>query len=187
MSKSKLTILFIFFTTALVVSGCKKKGVADVNVSINTNVSVSDNEKGDVEIIEDDEDIEVITSDIDTSNWQTYRSEEFGFEFRYPHNLKTIVYQEGEPLRDPINNEISIELHDYDDNIKFMISVSEKDSRFAGKGQVLINEKKIPFYKGDISHAALYYNDRYSISIGALNPFEKNIFYSILLSMNIFK
>jgi len=29
------------------------------------------------------------TSQVDTSNWQTYRNEEFGFEFKYPHKWET--------------------------------------------------------------------------------------------------
>jgi len=39
---------------------------------------------------------EVITSDIDTSDWQTYKNEELGFEFRYPKTWEYIVEESGQ-------------------------------------------------------------------------------------------
>ncbi len=43
----------------------------------------------------------VITSDIDTSDWKTYRNEEFGLEFKYPDEWRLLVFVKGEFIADP--------------------------------------------------------------------------------------
>ena len=68
----KATILIIgFMVIVLVFSGCIKKPVVNQNTNknINTNQSPSPSPS---------------QTEIDTSDWKTYRNEEFGFEFRYP-------------------------------------------------------------------------------------------------------
>jgi len=50
------------------------------------------------EIIDDSQtqqEPEVITSDIDTSDWQTYRNEELGFSFRYPGMWRYVEDESG--------------------------------------------------------------------------------------------
>jgi len=67
----KLTILLLIVSLGLAVSGCFKKPVEPVNQNQNT----STNQAG----------------EIDTSDWKTYRNEEYGFEFKYPEGWEVKI------------------------------------------------------------------------------------------------
>ena len=49
----------------------------------------------------DSQEVEVITSNIDTSDWKIYRNEELGFEFRYPRQWKLKEIESGVELTIP--------------------------------------------------------------------------------------
>jgi len=72
MSKLKLTILtLLILALGTVVSACVKKSINNTN-SANDNANVANINTA------------TTTEEIDTSNWKTYRNEEYGFEFKYP-------------------------------------------------------------------------------------------------------
>jgi len=69
--KLTITTLILLASLGLVVSGCLKKE-PESNTNTNQDVNVNTNQQAE---------------EIDTSTWETYRNEEYGFEFRYPEGL----------------------------------------------------------------------------------------------------
>ena len=73
---SQKTLIFSILLLAgliLVVSGCLKKPPVNTNQPVNQNQNT---------------DTATTTGEIDTSNWKSYRNEEYGFEFKYPGEVE---------------------------------------------------------------------------------------------------
>jgi len=86
--KLTITTLILLASLGLVVSGCLKKE-PETNTNVNTGQNQNANTNQQAE-------------EIDTSNWETYKNEEYGFEFKYPEgwdiidsNDKISVYYKG--------------------------------------------------------------------------------------------
>ena len=64
------TLILATLLLSVVVSGCIKKPTQQPIANTNQNVNA----------------VATTTTEIDTSDWKTYRNEEYGFEFRYPED-----------------------------------------------------------------------------------------------------
>jgi hypothetical protein len=83
----KITILTLLLSLGVVVSACLKN--PQTNQNINQLENINTNTIKETEPRQQEEDLEEIileTEEIDISDWQTYRNEEYGFEFRYPRD-----------------------------------------------------------------------------------------------------
>src|SRR3989339_655335 len=125
--------VFVVFAAGIVLMPKKEQVVRQVENEKQEQVQVQD-ETGDEMMKEEttteeaqtiNTEPEIITSDVDTSNWEIYRNEEYGFEVKYPSEWKNEVFKKGEPKRDPIPNSLTIFIYDLEGDMKFFILVDK--------------------------------------------------------------
>ncbi len=211
MNNKKVLSLILLLAVIAVVSGCAKKPVetkttqkSNDNKQVETSTTTSNKLQEEIVTRE----TEVITSDIDTSDWQTYKDEELGFEFKYPKNWNLIETKKGEPQIDPLNSEFAVFVRDERGYMKFFVVIdSIKDEHIKDVSlyyennilgssmndftvkELMVNSNKLKQYDNRISRINIPFLANDSILVfswnGTLNNFsrdELDNYKAILLS-----
>lgn len=129
----KLTILIPVLALILLVSACAKKPATDQNTNQNINANQSPSPSPS-------------PTEIDTSDWKTYRNEEFGFELKYPKEWYSIWENTfsneniGAPLELSLDG-IIVAINVYDNVNKKSLSEWVKDNTIKRKIKVISSEE----------------------------------------------
>lgn len=201
MSKKQSTILVTTFiliaAVAVVVWGGERKQPEqpspagnggdvvsqDSNISQNReDIDTNDNDNDPISI--SDEDPIVITSDIDTSDWKTYRNEELGFEVKYPEGWYVI---EGSKIqlspfpRDP-NNDVGVFIYNvtngnqiYDDIVSYLRSLGTTVDLERGKSTHIARHNFFVNQEGEII----------IVSSTLAGEISLDIYHAIILSFRV--
>jgi len=140
--------VIILSTLALVLSlglfGCVKtqKPVVNTNQNQNTNTKVEANANTNVA---------TTTEEIDTSNWKTYRNEEYGFEFKYPEDWKIDFLSNGQASIFNLNlfkwGPTQREGTEFFDGGSFKVSIFKIDNGVSLEKWLKIINKEVAFNK----------------------------------------
>lgn len=124
-----------------------------------------------------------IISSATSRDWKTYNNQNYGFEIKYPLNLKTTVLN---PLSDSIfrviftNKNCSVECASIDINIKNKNNKSFQDiKKEAEKTWSFLLSKEVSLKETAINGIQAYINPSYEFNLGGITIVGENYIYEI--------
>lgn len=190
----KITFLSTLLSVSLVLTGCAKNTVNNANTNI-----LEQNENVDQVVLNNNQNINQVavangntntaneninSEDINTSDWQTYTNEEYGFSFRYPKEWGEVVvkkseadqYQTGSKIMIIFSNDNSRNANGF---VTATVTIESLDYQFTGPA----DGENIPFSKVDLTqsdnqlNSALKQDNMLEISVKKITLNNKNGLY----------
>ena len=179
MKSKKILLTTILTITLIVVSGCVKNKQSDIE-NENTVVVEEDNEQEEITPEPKQEEnnatsadeVEVVESDIDTSDWKVCINNDLGFELKYPDNWKECKYN---------NNKFFIKTNNDLDNKYIILWIEEND---LSDSQYIIdnlNKNNYPVYTSN--QIKIFKLLGYAQSLDGIGMFINDNFYWVNFSV----
>jgi hypothetical protein len=190
LSKKQLIIGILTLVLSLGLVACGKKPVPAANTNQDVNQAVNQDVNTNIATTT----AATSTAEMDTSNWKTYRNEEYGFEFKYPEEWSFIAFNKGEPELDPTPLLLLVEFYDSEYRSRFYVGIDKIENQKLydylnnknfSSSNILVQDNIVTKFENQTIIQSLFRSDRYLINLQGVKPLENKIMDDIIFTFKL--